>query len=113
MEMLYFDNQCALSIICKDSMARQYVEIKYFRMNYLLLIINGNIAVTEVKCWVTESVLDLFSVCMTCSLFIKGYVMVYGRCRAEGIQLIIWRLYNFSIGFWNCFNSVVIFVFHS
>ena len=30
-------------------MTRQYVEIKYFRMNYLLLIINGNIAVTEVK----------------------------------------------------------------
>ena len=30
-------------------MARQYVEIKYFSMNYLLLIINGNIAVTEVE----------------------------------------------------------------
>jgi hypothetical protein len=41
-------------------------------MNYLLLIINGNIAVTEVKWWVTESVLDLFSFCMTSSLFIKG-----------------------------------------
>ena len=33
-----------------------------------MLISNGNITVTEVKCWV-----DLFSVCMTCScLFIKG-----------------------------------------
>jgi len=36
------------------------------------LIIDGNTAVTEVKCWVTESVLDLFSVCMTDSLFITG-----------------------------------------
>ena len=43
-----------------------------FCMNKLQLIINGGIAVIEVKCWVTESVLDMFSVCMTCSLFIKG-----------------------------------------
>ena len=35
------------------------------------MIINGNIAATDLKCWVTGSVLDLFSVCMTCSLFIK------------------------------------------
>ena len=41
-------------------------------MNLLLLIINGNITVTEVKCWVTESDLDLFSVCMSCNLFSKG-----------------------------------------
>jgi len=41
-----------------------------FCMNYLLLIINGNF--TEVKCWVTESDLDLFSVCTICSLFTKG-----------------------------------------
>jgi hypothetical protein len=34
----------------------QYVEIEHFRMNVLLLTINDNIAVTEVKCWVTESV---------------------------------------------------------
>ena len=36
------------------------------------MIINSNVVVTEVKYWVNESVLDLFSVCMTCSLFIKG-----------------------------------------
>jgi hypothetical protein len=30
------------------------------------------ITVTEVKCWVTESDLDLFSVCMSCNLFSKG-----------------------------------------
>jgi hypothetical protein len=46
--------------------------MEYFLMNQLLLIINGNIAVTEAKCWVTESVLDLFSVCITYSLFITG-----------------------------------------
>jgi hypothetical protein len=36
------------------------------------LIINGNIAITEAKWWETESVLGLFSVCMTYSLFITG-----------------------------------------
>ena len=36
------------------------------------MIINGNIAITEAKWWVTESVLGLFSVCMTYSLFITG-----------------------------------------
>ena len=46
--------------------------MEYLRINSLLLKINGNISVTEVKYCVTEIVLNLFSVCMIYSLFITG-----------------------------------------
>jgi hypothetical protein len=53
-----------------------------------MLIIKGNIAVAEVKCWVTESDLYLFSVCMTCSLFTKGDKS-FGN-----IKMYLWALSN-------------------